>query len=68
MMAERGIILTHAHEDHMGGIPYILPKVQAPIYTARFSAGMVEKKLVSLLRGQGLLASHLQASGLLKRG
>jgi ribonuclease J len=42
----RGHILTHAHEDHMGGIPFILPQLPAPIYTARFSAGMVEKKLV----------------------
>jgi ribonuclease J len=42
----RGMVLTHAHEDHMGGIPFILPKIPTPIYTARFSAGMVEKKLV----------------------
>jgi ribonuclease J len=42
----RAHILTHAHEDHMGGIPFILPQLPAPIYTARFSAGMVEKKLV----------------------
>jgi ribonuclease J len=42
----RGMVLTHAHEDHMGGIPFILPKLPTPIYTARFSAGMVEKKLV----------------------
>ncbi|GAC1372975.1 MAG: ribonuclease J [Candidatus Saccharimonadales bacterium] len=42
----RGHLLTHAHEDHMGGIPFILPQLPAPIYTARFSAGMVEKKLV----------------------
>lgn len=42
----RGHILTHAHEDHMGGIPFILPQLPAPLYTARFSAGMVEKKLV----------------------
>ena len=42
----RAHVLTHAHEDHMGGIPFILPQLPAPIYTARFSAGMVEKKLV----------------------
>jgi ribonuclease J len=30
----------------MGGIPFILPQLPAPIYMARFSAGMVEKKLV----------------------
>jgi ribonuclease J len=42
----KGHLLTHAHEDHMGGIPFILPQLPAPIYTARFSAGMVEKKLV----------------------
>ncbi|MBW4061268.1 ribonuclease J [Candidatus Saccharibacteria bacterium] len=42
----RGHILSHAHEDHMGGIPFILPQLPAPIFTARFSAGMVEKKLV----------------------
>jgi ribonuclease J len=42
----RGHLLTHAHEDHMGGIPFILPQLPAPIYTARFGVGMVEKKLV----------------------
>lgn len=42
----RGHILTHAHEDHMGGIPFILPQLPAPLYAARFSVGMVEKKLV----------------------
>lgn len=42
----RGHIITHAHEDHMGGIPYILPRIHAPIYTARFTVGMIEKKLV----------------------
>lgn len=42
----RGIIITHAHEDHIGGIPYILPKIPAPIFGARFTIGMIEKKLV----------------------
>lgn len=42
----RGHIITHGHEDHMGGIPYILPKLNAPMYGARFTIGMIEKKLV----------------------
>ena len=42
----RGHIITHAHEDHMGGIPYILPKIHAPVYAARFTIAMIEKKLV----------------------
>ncbi|HSX14440.1 MAG TPA: ribonuclease J [Candidatus Saccharimonadales bacterium] len=41
----RGHIITHAHEDHIGAIPYVLPKLPAPIYGARFTLGMIEKKL-----------------------
>jgi ribonuclease J len=41
----RAHFLTHAHEDHMGGIPFILPQLPAPFYAAKFSIGMVEKKL-----------------------
>ncbi len=42
----KAYIITHAHEDHIGAIPYVLPKVQAPLYLSRFTAGMIEKKLV----------------------
>lgn len=41
----RGIIITHGHEDHIGGVPFILPKLGAPVYGARFSLAMVEKKI-----------------------
>jgi ribonuclease J len=41
----RGIIITHAHEDHVGGIPFILPKMPAPIYAAQFTVKFIERKL-----------------------
>ncbi|MFO0955558.1 MAG: ribonuclease J [Candidatus Saccharibacteria bacterium] len=41
----RGIVITHAHEDHVGGIPFILPKIPAPIYAAKFTIKFIERKL-----------------------
>ncbi len=41
----RGIVLTHAHEDHIGALPYLLKEVQAPIFGTPFTLGMVRHKL-----------------------
>ncbi len=41
----RGILITHGHEDHIGGIPYIWPRVQAPIYATKLTAGFIEAKM-----------------------
>lgn len=42
----RGILITHGHMDHTGGIPYILPKLgDPPIYTLPLSAGLIKKRL-----------------------
>lgn len=40
----KGIIITHGHEDHLGGLPYIWPKLQVPIYTQRLTAGFIRNK------------------------
>ncbi len=40
----RGIIITHGHEDHIGGLPYIWPELQAPIYTQKLTAGFIRAK------------------------
>ncbi len=40
-----GIILTHAHEDHIGAMPFIWPHFKCPIYTTKFTAALLEEKL-----------------------
>ena len=41
----RGIILTHGHEDHIGGVPYVLRELDVPLYTTPLTAALVELKL-----------------------
>jgi len=41
-----GVVLTHAHEDHIGAVIDLWPRVRAPIYATPFTAGMLRSKLV----------------------
>ncbi|QIT36053.1 metallo-beta-lactamase superfamily protein [Wolbachia endosymbiont of Brugia pahangi] len=40
-----GIIITHAHEDHCGAVPYLWKELQCPIYTTKFTANFLKEKL-----------------------
>ena len=40
-----GLVLTHAHEDHIGAVPYLWPQLRCPIYATAFTASVLRRKL-----------------------
>jgi ribonuclease J len=41
----RGLVLTHGHEDHIGGIPFLLAQIKIPVYGTAFTLALVERRL-----------------------
>ena len=48
------LVLTHGHEDHIGGVPHVAPLIQGPVYATALTRALVEPKL----REHGLVEVH----------
>lgn len=64
----RGILITHGHEDHIGGLPYLLKSINVPVYGTKLTLGILESKLAEhKLLGERELVT-VEAGTVLKLG
>ena len=63
-----GLVITHAHEDHLGAVPYLWPLLRCPVYASPFAAALLRRKiddgheprLIRTVRGVGFLISPVE--------
>lgn len=49
-----GLVITHAHEDHIGAVLELWPRLQCPVYVTPFTAGMLKSKMADYGRGRDM--------------
>jgi ribonuclease J len=63
-----GLIITHAHEDHVGAVPYLWPLLQCPVYATPFTASILRQKLKDKPWGKKVPIIEVPLSGTIQVG
>ncbi len=63
-----GLIITHAHEDHVGAVPYLWPLLQCPVYATPFTATILRQKLKDKPWGKKVPIIEVPLSGAVQVG
>ncbi len=58
-----GLVLTHAHEDHLGAVPYLWRELECPIYATPFTAAFLNHKLTEMGPGKKPIVNVLKSGG-----
>jgi ribonuclease J len=63
-----GIVLTHAHEDHLGAIPYLWNELEVPVYATPFTAAFLKAKLNDNRGAKGVIINEVEQGSSFKLG
>ncbi len=63
-----GLVITHAHEDHLGAVPYLWRELECPIYATPFTASFLRHKLSEMGPGKKPQITGIEPGGSLKLG
>lgn len=64
----RGVFITHAHEDHVGGLPYLMPLVDCPLYASEFTHALIRNKLEEKMPATKIDLRTFKPGDILKAG
>lgn len=57
----KGLVITHAHEDHIGAVPYLWPRLKCPIYCTKFTAAVLRAKFDDFPNCRGAKIIEIEA-------
>jgi ribonuclease J len=58
-----GLVITHAHEDHLGAVPYLWRELECPIYTTPFTAAFLKNKIAEMGAGKKPVIHEIECGG-----
>ncbi len=64
----RAVVITHGHEDHIGALPFLLDKIDVPVYGTKLSLGLIQRKLDEKMMDKARLMRQVTIGEVIKLG